>query len=350
MKKLSLFLREHLSFLVFQLILILFIMLLYWLDGFRNFNTAVYSISMSMLLTSGYLLGKFIMRRSFYDAITRKPRKMEDALIRFAQAPEHRQTTEFTRELYRLYQNEVQRLYAAQHRQLHFMNQWVHQMKTPISVMRLLLQEKDDLDRESITEEVEKIRRGLDSVLVNARLETFEQDMQIERIGLKKLVQEIVTEHKRLFITNGVFPVISIDDNFLVATDVKWMKIVIGQFITNSVKYTFDEGKKVHLTATCTGHGLKLTIRDEGIGIASSDLKRVTKAFFTGENGRLTGESTGMGLYIASEVCTRLGHPLSIESEKGMGTTVSVLFENGEAGETGETEHNRGTDGSDKDL
>ena len=139
--------------------------------------------------------------------------------------------------------------------------------------------------------------------------------MQIERVGLKKLVQEIVTEHKRLFITNGVFPVISIDDNFCVATDVKWMKIVIGQFITNAVKYTFDEGKKVHFTAACTENGLQLTIRDEGVGIPSSDLNRVTKAFFTGENGRLTGESTGMGLYIASEVCNKLGHPLTIESE-----------------------------------
>ncbi|HJF31821.1 MAG TPA: sensor histidine kinase [Sporosarcina psychrophila] len=350
MKNVMLFLKDHISFLIFQGILILFMMLIYWLDGFRNVNTAIYTISMSMLLTGGYLLGKFIIRRSFYEAIIRKPEKMEDALIRYPQGPEHRQTTEFTRELYKLYQNEVQRLYAAQHRQLHFMNQWVHQMKTPISVMGLLLQEKDDLDRNSIIEEVEKIRNGLESVLVNARLETFEQDMQIERIGLKQLVQEIVTDHKRLFITNGVFPVISIDDNFLVATDVKWMKIVIGQFITNAVKYTFDEGKKVHLTAACTGHGLKLAIRDEGIGIPSSDLNRVRKAFFTGENGRLTGESTGMGLYIASEVCNRLGHPLSIESEAGNGTTVTVLFENGEAGETDETEHNRGAGGSNEDL
>ena len=73
--------------------------------------------------------------------------------------------------------------------------------------------------------------------------------MQIERIGLKKLVQEVVNEHKRLFITNGVFPVISIDENFFVATDVKWMKFVIGQFITNAVKYTFEKGKKVYIEA-----------------------------------------------------------------------------------------------------
>lgn len=303
-----------------------------------------------MLLTAGFLGAKFIMRRSFYTAIIRKPEKMEDALIRHAQSPEHRQTTEFMRVLYKLYQKEVQTLYAAQHRQLHFMNQWVHQMKTPISVIGLLLQEETELNRDSIAEEIEKIQRGLDSILVNARLETFEQDMRIERIALKGLVQEILTEHKRLFITNGIFPVISIDDNYLVATDMKWMKIVIGQFITNAVKYTFEKGMKVYLSAECTENGLKLTIQDEGVGIPKSDLKRVAKAFFTGENGRLTGESTGMGLYIASEVCTRLGHPLTIESELGVGTCVTVLFENGEAGKTDDAERNRGTDGSDENL
>ncbi len=350
MKKFTMFLQEHMSFMVFQLFLVMFILFLYWLDGFRTINTAIYSISMSMLLMGGYLVGKFIMRRSFYATIVRKPEKMEDALIRHGQSPEHRQTQAFTRELYRLYQNEVQTLYASQNRQLHFMNQWVHQMKTPISVIGLLMQEEGELDRDSIAEEVEKIRRGLDSVLVNARLETFEQDMQIERVVLKTLVQEIVTEHKRLFITNGVFPVISIDEKFRVATDVKWMKFVIGQFITNAVKYTFDEGKKVHITATRSEDGLQLTIRDEGVGIPSSDLKRITKAFFTGENGRLTGESTGMGLYIASEVCNKLGHPLTIESELGTGTTVTVLFENGEAGEPDDAEDNRKTDGSDENL
>ncbi|CAM3279637.1 sensor histidine kinase [Filibacter tadaridae] len=350
MKRFTLFFKEHIPFLLFQGFLVLFILLLYWLDGFRNYNTAIYAIIISMLLTAGYLGSKFVMRRSFYTAITRKPHQMEDALIRHAQAPEHKQVTDFMRDLYKLYQNEVQTLYASQHRQLHFMNQWVHQMKTPISVIGLLLQDDDELDRNSLAEEMEKIRSGLDSVLVNARLETFERDMRIEQVALKGLVQEIVTEHKRLFIANGVFPIISIDETFEITTDIKWLKIVIGQFITNSVKYTFDEGKKVHLTAKCTDGGIHLSIRDEGVGIPSTDLNRVTKAFFTGSNGRLTGESTGMGLYIASEVCERLGHSLTIESEVGVGTTVTVLFENGKAGEKDDEKVDCETDGSDENL
>jgi len=349
MKQIVLFLKEHLSWIIFEMLLVTFVLVLYWLDGFRGINTAIYSIIMSLLLTAGFLVGRFIMRRSYYAAILRKPEKMEDALIRNVQTTEQRQSTVFMRDLYGLYQNEVQSLYASQHRQLQFVNQWVHQMKTPISVINLLLQEDGELDKRSIREEVDKIQRGLDVVLVNARLETFEEDMQIERVGLKSLIQQIVTDHKRLFITNGVFPVISIDESLVVATDAKWIKIVIGQFVTNAVKYTFEKGKRVYLTAEQTGRGFELTIRDEGIGIPASDLKRVTKAFFTGENGRLTGESTGMGLYIADEVCSKLGHPLTIESEVGQGTSVKILFTNGEIGEADE-ELDRTTGSSDEDL
>lgn len=349
MKQIILFLKEHLSWIIFEAMLVTFILVLYWLDGFRGINTAIYSIIMALLLTSGFLVGRFIMRRSYYAAILRKPEQMEDALIRNVQTTEQRQSTAFMRDLYGLYQAEVQSLYASQHRQLQFVNQWVHQMKTPISVINLLLQEEGELDKRSLREEVDKIQRGLDVVLVNARLETFEEDMQIEQVGLKSLIQQIVTDHKRLFITNGVFPVISIDEKLVVATDPKWMKIAIGQFITNAVKYTFEKGKRLYILAKPTAIGFELTIRDEGIGIPASDLKRVTKAFFTGENGRLTGESTGMGLYIADEICLKLGHPLTIDSEVGQGTSIKILFTNGEIGEADE-KLDRGIGAGDEDL
>ncbi|WP_303969787.1 HAMP domain-containing sensor histidine kinase [Sporosarcina ureae] len=332
MKAFTLFIREHIPFMVFQIALVSFILLLFWLDGFRNPNTAIYSVAMSILFTTGYLVAKFIMRRTFYTKIVEKPKLMEDALIRHVLTPEHKMTTEFTRELYRLYQREVQTLYDGQNRHMHFMNQWVHQMKTPISVIKLLLQE-DEMDKKSIEQEVERIQNGLENVLVNARLETFEEDMQIERLLLRQVLQEVLNDNKRLFITNGLFPVLNVDDHLTVATDRKWIKFMLNQFITNAVKYTFEKGKKIYVNAVQQPEGLCLEIVDEGIGIPASDLHRVTKAFFTGENGRLSGESTGMGLYIASEVCEKLGHQLTITSKQGEGTTIALLFKDGEAGE-----------------
>jgi two-component system, OmpR family, sensor histidine kinase YxdK len=325
---LRLFFKEHAAFIVFQLLLVAFIMMLYWLDGFRNVDTAIYSFVISIVLVGTFLAARFTRRYRYYQKISAKPENMEHMLQREGRSSEQVQSDLYLQQLYKLYQYEVQALYATQNRHLQFMNQWVHQMKTPLSVMQLLLQQEQELDKTSVREEVERLKSGLDTVLMNARLDTFEQDMQIEKVPLRSMVAEMVTENKRLFISKRVYPEIDIDEKCAVFTDRKWMKFIIGQFLTNAVKYTFEPNKKVYISAVCEKDQALLTIRDEGIGIPSSDLARVTKAFFTGENGRKTGESTGMGLYLANEVCGKLGHKLAIASEKGKGTTVSVTFYN----------------------
>ncbi|MFY3791762.1 sensor histidine kinase [Ureibacillus sp. MALMAid1270] len=323
---LRLFIREHLSFIIFELIVVFFIFSLYWLDGFRNMNTAVYSIIISIILLVSFLSVRYYMRKNYLNKITQMPNVMEDALQKNAKTAEYIQTEQYMHELYHVYQMEVQELYANQKRQDKFLNQWIHQMKTPISVLELLIQNEGPLDKKNVQEEVDRLRRGLEMVLVNARIERFEEDMQVERVGLKAIVTETINEHKRLFITNQVFPVIQIDDSLTVASDSKWLKFVISQFITNAVKYTFEPNKKIVISTEVTDGTVHLHIQDEGIGIPKSDLTRVTKAFFTGENGRKTGESTGMGLYLANEICLKLGHKLTIESEVNKGTTVTLTF------------------------
>ncbi|MCM3388630.1 sensor histidine kinase [Ureibacillus chungkukjangi] len=323
---LKLFIKEHIAFVIFEVIVVLFIMSLYWLDGFRNINTAIYTMIISLILIVSFLGFRYIRRQSYLKKITQLPNTMEDALQKNAKSSEHIQTESYFHELYRVYQHEVQVLYASQNRQEKFLNQWIHQMKTPVSVLELLLQEEAPLDKKSVQEEVDRIKRGLDMVLMNARLEKFEDDMQIEQVYLKQIVNATINENKRLFITNRVFPEMHIDEDLVVASDSKWLTFILGQFITNAVKYTFEQNKRIFVTATKINSEVKLTIRDEGIGIPKSDLTRVTKAFFTGENGRKTGESTGMGLYLASEICEKLGHKFEIESEVGLGTTIILTF------------------------
>ncbi len=323
---LKLFIKEHIPFILFQLVVVLFIMSLYFLDGFRNIDTAIYSISISLIFIVSFLTLRYYIRQSYYKKITQLPNTMEDALQRNGKCPEHIQTEAYLQELYRTYQNEVQALYAAQSRQEKFLNQWIHQMKTPVSVIELLLQEEGELDKGSVYEEIERIKKGLEIVLVNARLEKFEEDMQVEQINLKELVTATINENKRLFITNRIFPVIEIDEGTTVTSDSKWLKFLIGQFITNAVKYTFEPNKKIFISSKIQNDEVQLMIIDEGIGIPKSDLSRVTKPFFTGENGRKTGESTGMGLYLAKEICEKLGHKLTITSEVGVGTTITLSF------------------------
>lgn len=303
-------------------------MVLYWLDGFRNVDTAIYSFCISLVLLASFLLIRYLMRQRYLLKISLLPQTMEDVLQKNAKTPEAIQVEKYMHELYRLYKQELQTLYAGQKRHDQFINQWVHQMKTPISVIELLLQDERPLDKKNVQEEIDRLRRGLDMVLVNARLENFEEDMQVEQVALKTIVTATVNENKRLFITKRVFPEIHIEDDIIVASDSKWLRFILGQFVTNAVKYTFESNKKIVISAIKKSDYVQLAIRDEGIGIPASDLSRVTKAFFTGENGRKTGESTGMGLYLAKEICEKLGHELHITSEVGKGTIVTVTFTN----------------------
>lgn len=322
---LRIFIKEHISYIVFQVLVVLFIMSLYWLEGFRDIDTAIYSIIMSVLLIVSFLMVRYMLRRRYLNKIAVLPVSMDDSLQKDAKTDEYFKTEAYIQELYRLYQHEVQTLYAIQTRQYKFMNQWIHQMKTPIAVMDLLLQE-EEVDRKSMQEELERMKRGLEMVLMNARLENFQDDMHIETVNLKQMVTSTINENKRLFITNRIFPDIDVADDVVVMSDAKWLQFMISQFITNAVKYTFEQNKKIRIEVLENEHFVELNVIDEGIGIPKSDLTRVTKAFFTGENGRKTGESTGMGLYIAKEICSKLGHQLTISSEVGKGTTVQVLF------------------------
>ncbi len=323
---LKLFITEHLSYVIFQVLVVLFILTLYWLEGFRNVETAVYSLVMSIILIFSFLTIRYMLRRRYLKKIVELPKRMDDALQRNAKTAEHYKTEEYIHELYKLYQYEVQALYARQTRQYKFTNQWIHQMKTPVAVLELLLQE-EELDKRSVQEEVDRLKSGLEMVLMNARLENFQEDLQVEQVNLQQLVTSTVNENKRLFITSRVFPEVRIEEDAVVMSDSKWLKFVIIQFITNAVKYTFEENKKIFIEVVKRGEVVELRVADQGIGIPKSDLSRVTKPFFTGENGRKTGESTGMGLYIAQEICAKLGHELIIESEVGIGTTVKILFQ-----------------------
>ena len=322
---LRLFIREYGNFIILQLMITVFLLAVYWLEGFRDLTTAFYALSIVLLLTVSFLVVRYMLRQPYYDKVTATPLKMEDALHKSARTPESKSVEQYMHHLYRIYQFEVQALHVTKDRHDQFMNQWVHQMKTPISVIELLLQE-EELDGQSVKEEVERLKNGLEMVLMNARLEKFEEDLHVETIDVKQLVSQVVNENKRLFITKRVFPQLDIEEGVTVTSDSKWLKFVIGQFITNAVKYTFEPQKKVYITVEQQQGDVVLIVRDEGIGIPKSDLSRVTKAFFTGENGRKTGESTGMGLYLAQEVSTKLGHELLITSEVGVGTTVTLRF------------------------
>lgn len=227
--------------------------------------------------------------------------------------------------------------YEEAHKQyIYFVNQWVHQMKTPVSVIDLLLQDQmRDGNKEvfeSISEENEKLSHGLEMMLYNARLNEFNIDFNVESLEIIQEVRKIINNNKKSFIRNHIFPKIIGDEQIIVETDRKWISFAINQIVSNAIKYSKSEccqSKSIDFILKKEETKITLSICDQGIGIPKEDLGRVFNAFFTGKNGRKNSESTGMGMYLAKRICDKLGHELLVESEVTKGSTFSIVFYKG---------------------
>lgn len=243
---------------------------------------------------------------------------------------------------YMLYQNTLEKYKKSYKTQIDFNNRWIHQMKTPISVIKLILENEKDknIDEntkksyESIEEEMEKLSNGLEMALYTLRVNDFEQDFKVEEISILDIVRNIINENKNAFIVNSIYPKIVSDEDIVVKTDRKWIKFIIGQIISNSIKYSKMKeckDKSIVIDIHKKDNETILSIKDNGVGIPSQDLERVFNPFFTGENGRTYSESTGMGLYLSKDICNRLGHGIDIESTEGIGTIVNIIFYHGKS-------------------
>lgn len=215
---------------------------------------------------------------------------------------------------------------AEQHRA--FVDLWVHQMKTPLAVLELTAQqEQDSAAWRSVTEEVDNLGHGLELMLTSARLERFELDLKPAQTDLTELARAGVNELKSSWIRHGVYPSVAAPaEPVSVETDPKWLAVVLRQLLTNAIKYG-RAGQHVRVVVQeLPGGGATLGVVDEGLGIPPEDVPRIFERFFTGSNGRRTQASTGMGLYLAAEICRRLGHELTVETAVGEGSTFTVTI------------------------
>lgn len=199
---------------------------------------------------------------------------------------------------------------------------WVHQIKTPIAASRLLVAEVSDREvKQQLEQEIFKIDSYTNLVLQYLRLESFHDDLVFEQVQVEDLVKDMVRKYALFFIQKGL--TVNLHDlDKIIVTDKKWLLVVIEQILSNSLKYTKVGGLEISM------EDQELCIKDTGIGIKNSDVLRVFERGFSGYNGRLTQQSSGLGLYLSKKISEELGHQIRIESEVGIGTTVRIKFSN----------------------
>lgn len=198
---------------------------------------------------------------------------------------------------------------------------WVHQIKTPISAMRLLLQEESGKNQAELGE-LFKIEQYVEMVLGYLRTEDMSADMVFSEQELDGIIREQIHKYAGIFVRKKLMLEYE-GVQECVLTDAKWLGFVIGQILSNSLKYT-NKGKIAIYMSADRRH--TLVIEDTGIGIAGQDIPRVFEKGFTGHNGRADNRSTGIGLYLCAKIMRKLNHEISIESRPGEGTKVYLAL------------------------
>ena len=213
---------------------------------------------------------------------------------------------------------------ASQREYRDYVEQWVHEIKAPITAARLTCRDLDGETRRKLTAELAQIEAHVERALFYARAENPQQDCLFRQADLGKIAAQAIENHRSLLIQNGV----RVETEGLdckIYTDEKWAVFILGQLFQNAARYRGPE-PVITLSAKPLGRQTQLIVHDNGIGIPAHELPRVFDRGFTGSNGRACGGSTGMGLYLCRKLASFLDLELRIVSQEGAGTTVTLTF------------------------
>ncbi|WP_223320605.1 sensor histidine kinase [Leuconostoc mesenteroides] len=196
---------------------------------------------------------------------------------------------------------------------------WAHQIKVPLSVLDLMNQ-TDTIEKYETSNQLLIVNQYLNMMLQFIRLKNLHQDLTFKPIHLQAIVRDVIKSYKLFFIRQNLSVSITGED-FTVVSDSKWIQFVLEQIIFNAIKYT-PQGC---IQVIFENHH-QIVIKDTGIGIAASDLPRLFDKGYTGLNGRLENNSSGLGLFMVKQILSELGHDIKIASVVGIGTTVTIDF------------------------
>ena len=298
--------------------LILIFSAVVWLSGAGGVlagYTALLSGVLALLLALLDLRRFALRHRQLSDAL--KTIRVSDEQL---PPPENRIEEDY-RQLIRALGGEKQRQTSAMDLRMSDMQDyftlWAHQIKTPIAAMRLILQTKPENSAGEIEGELFRVEQYVEMVLNYLRLDSDSTDFVFKTCALDGIIRQCVRKYAKQFIRKKIS--LEYEGTALqVLTDEKWLCFVIEQILSNALKYTAAGSIRIFT------QGETLVIADTGMGIAPEDLPRVFEKGYTGYNGRTDKKATGIGLYLCKKILQKLGHGISISSEVGKGTRVSI--------------------------
>lgn len=316
--------------------------------GGSYFYLSVCGVSRSQLILylaawagvlSGVLLTGWLGRRRYFTETIKALQLLDKPYLLGEVMPlSHRQEDKCYRELIRLSNksviDEVHRLENKQTQYREFIENWIHEVKLPITTMQLICENRNSWEGEvqkqtrRLLAQLSLLESGVEKALYYARSDYVAQDYRIRELSLRDTCVEAVKRNAPYLRQRGALVEVRLEEEKVYCDD-KWLEFIIGQLLINSAKYGKEGGCRIQIWADVKEGGTSLFVEDDGLGIPGAELGRIFHKGFTGSNGRGTRQSTGMGLYLCDKLCKKLGISIHAASREGVYTRMQLYFPDG---------------------
>lgn len=332
MKRSFKYISQYLPWLLLLLGVDVFAALLLWITDTQAF----YSILLVIVL------GTLLLFLAVCYALVRLGYKKEQAFLSFLDTPDeyHEEIllktvssaeAEQIRLLGRMLRKK-QTAYADLQGQLadyeEYVESWAHESKTPLSLLTLLLDNRRDELPAAVTFKLDYIRNriqeSVEQMLFYSRLKGTRKDYLFELISIYTCIDEVLEDYRPL-LEEKQFQIQFCLSNHTVYSDRRGLRFLLGQIISNSIKYCSGE-PELRLEFLQEGNCNVLKVRDNGMGVRSCDLPYLFEKGFTGDSGNDRKKATGMGLYLVKEIAKDLNISLNVVSEWGKYFEIQISF------------------------
>ena len=324
------FLKDRLYSIIIALFCYFIILLV--LLAYKSDKAIVIAITIILLITYILLfLTDFFRKQKFYTDLLTNIENLDKAylVLETLNRPEFYEGELLCQALYEIDKSMNENVRIEKEQLLdnkEYIEMWIHEVKRPLASLVLTLNnQKNILDRKT-KNILKRLEDYVDQVLYYVRSENAEKDYFIKEVDLSKVIKNVGIKNMDDLLDNKVEFIVD-KTNYKVFTDSKWLEFILNQIINNSIKYKRNiDNSYIKIYVKDNLDTTVLIIEDNGIGIKSSDIRQVFDKTFTGTNGREKTTSTGMGLYIAKNLCKKLGHKIEIESKENEYTRVFITF------------------------
>ncbi len=326
------YLKERIKVILFNFIALITLSTFLFSVG-NTFETIITIAATWILVYTVYLTYEYRKRKVYYDDVIKTAEKLDKKYLmgEIIEEPPFIDAVPYYNLIKKAGKSmleEVNKIKTQRTEYKEYIEQWIHEVKIPISVIKLIEENNRTSTSRAVLKELENIDRYVEQALFYARSEETQKEYLIKEISLEQCISKVLIRNKQMFILNNI-DIDLTDLNKSVYCDSKWLEFIINQIVVNAVKYRSSQLPMVKIYTRDIKNGIQLIIEDNGIGIPDNEISRVFDKGFTGSKGRQNYKSTGIGLYLSKKLCDKLGLLIVADSKENIYTKVIITFPKG---------------------